>query len=495
MKRNAFLTAALEELNKEVALGDQPATAVVPATTTAPQGGDTVAATSSESAPVTEINVDQSVDAVAALMEKNASLQDQNASLEEENFDSDLDILDSASDSAQSDLAECVSACEALEELAHIANLTAKSGQANAANVASLAFGLEQICLRVPGLGNPVAALEDNAVSLYHPTTGTNKEATSEEAATAQADAIGKTAMEKAKQIGEKLMDGIKRIVGWILNILRQFFTRLDGLSDRIKKCAAEYNQIDESKTIDSKQFIASLRLVEGGGDPSKQFEAYASMATKTMFGFFSDTFVSRMVDAFNAIKDNESEEEHAAGMKELDEVLRVALSTIYTEDGTTKDVPSFPSDANAQDWTVGKTVPCVGGVQLYLAASLEGNSGLRCKSGLAATQPKIDMPDTIPVVDKNFADKMFGVITKWLHAHRQLEQKFGLLQGLKFVSGFTGKENKAKAVSQYLSVLAAVATGAMPHLLRLNMQNSVNFISYVEKSIAVSKAATAEKK
>ena len=495
MKRNAFLTAALEELNKEVALGDQPATAVVPATTTAPQGGDTVAATSSESAPVTEINVDQSVDAVAALMEKNASLQDQNASLEEENFDSDLDILDSASDSAQSDLVECVSACEALQELAHIANLTVKSGQANAANVASLAFGLEQICLRVPGLGNPIAALEDSAVALYHPTSGSHKEATSEEAATAQADAIGKTAMEKAKAIGEKLMDGIKRIVGWILNILRQFFTRLDGLSARIQKCAAEYNQIDESKTIDSKPFIASLRLVEGGGDPSKQFETYAAMATKTLFGFFSDTFVGRMMEAFEAIKKEESDEERIAGMKELEEVIRTALSTIYTVDGNVKDVPSFPSDANAKDWTVGLTTPCVGGVQLYLAASLEGEGDLRCKSGLSASQPKIDMPDSIPVVDKQFADKMFGVITKWLHANKQLEQKLALLHGLKFISNFTGKQNQTKAVSQYLSVLAAMATGAMPHLLRMNMQNSVNFISYVEKSIAVSKAAVHEKK
>ena len=494
MKRNAFLTAALEELQKEVATGDQPATAVVPATTTAPQGGDTVAATSSESAPVTEVNIDQSVDAIASLMEKNKDLQDKNASLEEENFDSDLDILDSASDSAQSDLAECVSACEALQELAHIANLTVKSGQANAANVASLAFGLEQICLRA-GLESPVAALEDSAISLYHPATGSNKEATSEEAATAQADAIGKTAMEKAKAIGQKLMDGIKRIVGWILNILRQFFTRLDGLSARIKKCAAEYDQIDESKTIDSKPFIASLRLVEGAGDPSKQFETYAAMATKTLFGFFSDTFVGRMMEAFEAIKKEESDEERIAGMKELGEVVRIALSTIYTVDGNVNDVPGFPSDANAKDWTVGLTTPCVGGVQLYLAASLEGEGDLRCKSGLAATQPKIEMPDSIPVVDKQFADKMFSVITKWLHANKQLEQKLALLHGLKFISSFSGKQNQTKAVSQYLSVLAAMATGAMPHLLRMNMQNSVNFISYVEKSIAVSKAAIHEKK
>ena len=65
------------------------------------------------------------------------------------------------------------------------------------------------------------------------------------------------------------------------------------------------------------------------------------------------------------------------AGMKELEEVICTALSTIYTVDGNVKDVPSFPSDANAKDWTVGLTPPCVGGVQLYLAASLEGEGDL----------------------------------------------------------------------------------------------------------------------
>lgn len=501
MKRNAFLSAALEELNKEVAAGDQTTTV------TNDDVANAVAVTTqpaADAAPaVTEVNIDQGVDAVAALMEKNASLQDQNASLEEESFDSDLDILDTASDSAQSDLAECVSACEALQELAYIAELSVKSGQANATSVASLAFGLEQICLRA-GLESPIAALEDNAVALYHPETGTNKEASSEEAATAQADAVGKTAMEKAKEIGKKLLEGIKRIVGWIINVMRQFFTRVGGLSDRIKKAAAEYDVINESKTIDSVPFIASLRLVVGGGDANKQFEEYAILATKTLYGFFNGNFVNHMQDAIKHLHAEETDEAKAAGSKQLVEVLRGAMSTIYTEQGSGADIAaSVPTAVKESDLTIGKTKPCIGGVQLYLAATLdgtlegEGEGEWYCRSGLVKNPPKIDAPASIPVVNKQLADKMFGAITKWLQEHKQLEQNLLALQAAKFVGWLEtrNEEVSSKAISRYLSVLASMATGAMPHLLRANIQNSINFVAYVEKSIAVSKAAADEKK
>ncbi len=500
MKRNAFLNAALEELEKEVATGDQTvtsddATAGVATTTQAVGESDQ---------PVTEVNIDQGVDAVAALMEKNASLQDQNASLEEESFDSDLDILSTASDSAQNDLAECVSACEALRELNHIAELAVKSGQANSTTIASLAFGLEQICLRA-GLDSPIAALEDNAVALYHPETGTNKEASSEEAATAQASAIAKSAMDKAKEIGEKLVNGIKRIIGWILGILRQFFTRIGGLPERIQKCAAEYDQIDESKTIDSVPFITSLRLVEGGGDANKQFEQYAVTATKTLYGFFSDKFVNHMVEGFEHFKKGgeESPEEVKAGDEQLVEVLKLAMSSIFTEDGSVQNIPGFKEDPKVKQkaLVVGLTPPCIGGSQFYLAADWEQlgehPETWYCRSGQAAQQPKFETPESIPVVNKQLADKMFGTITKWLQDQKKLEQKLHILYSLKWSTGGHngGWVEGTKAISRYLSVLAAIATNAMPQLLRLNIQNSINFVAYVEKSIAVSKAALHEKK
>lgn len=488
MKRNAFIDAALEELKQEVALGEQP-------TTTVSTTEVTPVASADAAIPVTEVNIDQSVDAVAALMAKNASLQDQNASLEEESFDSDLDILDSASDSAQNDLAEAVSACEALQELAYIADLSTKSGQANATSVASLAFGLEQICLRV-GLESPVAGLEDNAIALYHPKSGTDKEATSEKAATAQADAIGKSAMEKAKEIMKKLAEGIKRIVGWVLNILRQFFTRIGGLPDRIQKAAAEYDQIDESKTIDSGPFIASLRLVEGGGDVNKQFETYAHLTTKTLFGFLSDKFVNHMKEALKHLKDEETDEAKSAGREQLVEVLRSALTLIYTEDATSADMSGgIAAGVTENNITFGKTPPCIGGVQLYLAAALDDPNIWYCRSGLVKNPPKIDAPASIPVVNKQLADQMFGAITKWLRAQRDLEKNLTVLQAIEIGHWLSSDNNKTKAISNYLSTLASIATGAMPHLLRMNIQNSVNFVSYVEKSIAVSKAAIAEKK
>jgi hypothetical protein len=483
MKRNSFINAALEELNKEVATDAQ-------ASTTIAEPADGAANTT-----LTEVNLDQSVDAVAALMAKNASLQDQNASLEAECFDSDMDIVDTSSDTVQKDLAEAVSACEAFAELANLASLTVKSNQANAASVASLMFGLEQISLRA-GVKSPVSALEDSAVALYNPATGKDSGATSEEASKAQAGAVAKSAMEKVKEIGKKLMDGIKRIVGWIINVLRQFFTYVGGLPDRIQKAAKEYDQIDESVTIDSAPFIASLRLVEGGGDPNKQFENYAAMASKTLYGFFGDNFVNHMREAFSSLQTPEDGQAYNAGMDKLDEVIRVALSTIYTVDSKASDIPNLSQSDSSEEWTVGKTVPCIGGVQLYLA----GKTGIRntiwqCKSGLVTAESKFDVPESIPVVKKDLADKMFGTITKWLRDQKDLEHKLQTLLNLKWNTTHTSNEGSSKAIYCYLSVLTAIATGSMPHLLRMNVHNSINFVAYVEKSIAVSKASYTKKK
>lgn len=473
MKRNQFIAAALEELQQEIATGDQTAIAVATPTDTP--------ADSTGAPQVTETNIDQSVDAVAALMQKNTELATENVELQSETFDNDVDAIQSVSDSVHRDLDEAVQAGVALEQLAHIAQLTVKSGQANAASVAGLAFALEQISINV-GMKSSTAALEDNTLRLEGPK--------------AQAEAVGKAAEEKAKSIFERLIEGIKRIVGWILNVMRQMFSSFSLLTNRIKKASAELNQIEESNTIDSLPFIASLRLVEGGGDINKQFEEYARLATKTLYGFFNTNFIDHMTSAFESLGKEESDADKQAGNKQLAEILRTAMSVIYTENATFADMAGkAPEAVQSKDLTIGKTVPCVGGVQLYLAATLDGGE-FYCRGGLVKTSPKFDAPESIPVANIKQADQMFGLITKWIQDHSVLERNLQYLGALKFTHMLaSSSESKSKAIGQYLSVLASLATGTIPQFLRMNIRNSINFVTYVEKSIAVSKAKTAEKK
>lgn len=487
MKRNPFITAALEELSQEADEGAEKKPVVVAApATSAPN--DTASKDGVGEAPqpaLTELNLDQAQDAVAALMEKNSALEDAVAELQEQNFDNDLDALDTSSDSVHEDLEEAVAAGAALEELAHLASMTAKSGMANKASVASLAFALEQISERAGVSGT--AALEDSNIAMYN--------GSSADGAKAQAEGVAKAASDQAQGIYQKLVAGIQRIIGWIMNVVRQVFSRYTSLTGRIAACSKELDSIDEDKTIDSKPFISSLRLVKGAGDPDKQFKDYAQLASKTLFGFFNNSFATRVVASINHLKEEESDDVKNAGMQELTNVLRAAMSVIYTEHGNGADA-GVPKDIAEKDLTVGLTPPTVGGGQLYLAATLDGGEKWYCRGGVAKKQPEFDMPDSIPVVNKATADHMFGIITKWILAERELQHVLGILRGSKIVSSVTGVIGvKGETVHRYLSTLSALATGVMPHLLRLNYQNSVNFITYVEKSIAVSKASYAEKK
>lgn len=480
MKRNHFITTALEELNQEVSTGEKsPDTPVVVETETALSKDPE----EKPSTPVTEVNLDQTMDVVAELMEKNTAMEDEIAELSTDSFDNDIDAIQTTSDTFTQDLEEAVQAGVALEELAHLAHMTARSGQANTASVASLAFAFEQITLNA-GINNAMPALES--------------EVTKYEAPKAQAEAVAKAAEEKSKSIFQKLIDGIKRIIGWLMNVIRQMFSQFSALGKRMQAAAAQLDSIDESQTINSIPFITSLRLVEGAGDPNKQFEEYAKLATKTLYGFFNESFSRNMLAALDAVqKEEETEEISLAGSQQLQQVLKTMMSVIFTEHANSNEVSGkIPEKVSDKDLTIGKTAPCVGGLQMFLAATLEfrDDSDWFCSTGHVKNPNAFEKAESIPVVKKDTADQIFAIITKWIQSERDLNRNLTKLNVTRTVNNFAGKANKAKMVSFYLNVLTTIATGVIPQFLRMNIQNSINFVTYVEKSIAVSKASYAAK-
>lgn len=469
---NRFIQAALEELQQEANVGSQTDAGNSPSGVVA-ENAPAAAATA-----VTETNIDSNTDAVAELMEKNSELQTENTELQEESFDNDVDAIAASSDSVTDDLEETVQAGAALEELAHIANMTAKSGQANQASVAGLYMALEAIS-RNAGLKSSGPALE--ALALDGPQ--------------GQAESIGKEAMGKAKELGKRLIASIKRIIGWVIGIVRQLLTRSAKLAERANaalELISEGNALDRTKSIDASPFITSLRLVEGGGDANQQFKAYGALASKTLFGFFNDSFVSKLNATFESSIRGGSQQ---PGAKELNEILKLLMGTVFTENGNSGD-SGAPESVSDRDLTVGKTVPCVGGSQLYLAATLDlkPSDTAYYHIGLVKNQPKFDTPKTIPVVDRALAEDMLPLIRLWMGEQKNLENRLKKLENM-------GKDFEPEpgttipAVQQFLSVLTTLATSCIPQFLRLNIQNSTNFIAYVEKSVSVSKAAAPEKK
>jgi hypothetical protein len=467
-KRNRFITAALEELSND---------ANIPATS---EEGVKIAAMPAQ----TEVNIDTSKDAVAELMDKNSELVDTNATLENETFDNDLEAVEQSSDSVQQDLDEAVAAGVGLEQLFHVIDADVRAGTVTRGAVAGYAMALEQLAHR-GGVDNPIPALEAEALQLEGPS--------------GQATAIGEAAKSKAGEIAKRLGEGIQRVIGWLLGIMRNFFSTGAGLQARIKKAYALLDSIDESKTIESAPFVTSLRLVEGAGDPTEQFEAYAKLVSTTLFGFFNTSFVSDLQDVLKRARtESHNDAEIKSGVvARVREILKVLMSTIYTEHGTGGDVSAhLPNTINEQELTVGLTKPSIGGMQLYLAATVnitrsEDGGVFYCTSGPVKNPPKIQHGDSIPVIDKQRAKRLLGAAEGWLKSQQNLEKVFGALKVTNWVGQLT---LNLEVIKVYMSLMTALASGCVPHLIRLNLKNAASLVAYVEKSAAVS-AGTSEAK
>lgn len=463
MKRNLFIAAALEELQQEVAASDQTA-AAAPAAPAVDQ---------SAAAPVTEVTFDQSVDAVAALMEKNTELAAENIELQEQTFDNDVDTIQTSSDSVQQDLEEAVAACEALEELAHLADLTVRSGQANKATSATLAFALEQITVRA-GLPSQMAALE------------------AEEAGTpeAQSKSVGEKAKELAQQIGQKLVDGIQRIIAWVMSFFQQIFARTKKIAEKATALKEQVKDIDANAMIEDAKFIKSLRLLDGAsnqGDIAGQYADYAKVASHSLYGFFNDSFVARLSKIHGDVYQSDGKNSDI-GYLEIEQMYEVARQHIFTEDNN--GVITAQQLDNTEGVQVSLTKPCVGGIQLFLATNSKEDTSTKLffKTGLAPA-PKLLEAGSIPVINPVMAGQYLEVINKWMNDHREIEKRFKRISGMTRVKLKGGVLHDRYYTSNFLSLLTGFATTIMPQLLRLNIQNSVSFIAYVEKSIAVSKA------
>lgn len=455
--KNSFITAALEELQQESFVEEKTQVAAAPK---APGKGNT------------EVNLGVDKDIVAELMEQNVALADNNVELEAQNFDNDVAAVSNVSDSVNQNLDDVVKVGAALETLANLCDATNKAGLANAATVASHVFALEQLCESI-GLANPVAALEAVADA---------EDVDFKE----QTEAVGDKAKSGVKELGKRLLDGIHRIIAWVLTVIRNAMSQIHVLAIRARALNSRLSALDPSKTIDSKPFIISLRLVEGAGDVNEQFSEYGKLAYNTLFNFFNDKFKESMKSAVF----------HPVGggghLSKLNDVLKVANKEVFPVVGSSADVSAeIPDNIKDDQLTVGLTKPSIGGMRLYLAATIDSSDGenFYCSAGLVKGEVKLAEPDSIPVVDKQLAHDYLQLIYKWATDQSQLQKRFNDINNIKPVSDISHQD-----VVAYIKVLTALTSSIVPHLLRLNLKNSASFIAFVEKSLAVSGSSAPEK-
>lgn len=452
-KRSPFIIAALEELQQEAGQ-EGPAS-------------DAAQQVSAGEPAVTQTNIDSSTDAVAELMEKNTTLSTENSELQEECFDNDVETIDSTSDSVNKDLEEAVAAGVALEELAHICELAVKTRQANTAAVAGYAMALEQLSLRA-GLSGRTPALEADELVAAGPQ--------------GQVTAIGEAAKDKSKTILERLVASIKKIIGWIVNVVKSLAQKFAGLGDKAEKALSLLEQIDGNATIDDKAFIQSLRLVRNAGDANAQFRRYGEFATKTLYGFFNDSFLKALSDAAK-----KGEEDSVQVYVDLAKILNGLREHVFEYTKVPAEITEQLQKGLKEGATLegGMTEPQIGGLQLYLVFSKPMDETGVVKAGVAPASVPMVTDGSIPVVEKKLAQDMLVLVKKWTADQSALAERLAKIEGF---SKFAHGGGSVKMVEVYLKTLTAIATSVIPQLLRVNIQNASNFIRYVEKSVEASK-------
>lgn len=441
MKRNAFITTALEELQQEISAADDKADATT-----------------------TEVTFDQSLDAVAALMEKNTELAAENIELQEESFDNDTDVIDSASDSVSEDLEEAVAAGAALEELHYLAELTVKTGQANKANAASLAFALEQITDRA-GLPSVMSALEDD----------------SDNEPAEQVKNIGGRAREIAGKVATAVAEVAKRIWQWVMNFFTGLFTNTDKIAEKAKALRGRVKEINDAAVINDDDFIKSLRIPESTGsvvDCYRDFDNFARSSIR----FFDDRFVDTLKKKPTSISDSASWIE--AAKPQFAEISKALFSN--TPQANT--VPDLPQDGVA---AVTPLLP--GGVQLYMAYSEKESKVLFGRT----TGLKIREEESIPALTAKEAETFLGSVEDWLGSFKKLKASLNQLKTVTIFDTSKVKLNDSqfKSHSQvFIKMLTGLATSTLPHTLNLCIFNSKRLIAYTEKSIEASKITFSKK-
>ncbi len=464
MKRNSFLTNALEELRQEAGEAMEPGQDVsAVAIAEEPNGQGELRA---NSGPVTKTNVDSTTDAVAELMEKNVELATENAELQQEVFDNDVEIVDSISDSASQDLEEAVAAGVALEQLAHICDLTVRRGEANVASVASLAFGLEQASLRAC-LSNPIAALESDVAS----------DATPEQ----QTEAIGEAAKGKAAEVWRRIAEGVQRVISWITNAIQSIYQRFSPVAKRAEQLLGLTAQIDDNAVIEDAPFIESLRLVEHGGDANKQFKDYADLVDATLYDFFNDSFVAELNKTAQS-----RESDFMQNLVGLGRVLKAMDAKIFTQRVTPDEVYDGELPPNRRI-EAGKTAPVIGGLQLYCVWSAQFDENMLVKAGVVKTPVKLVTPPSIPGANKVLAADLLKRVAAWHKDQGELAARLKKIQGFgKFAEGSVAP----KQATVYLRAVTAIATSIIPQLIRMNTQNASNYVRFVEKTLRASSPA-----
>lgn len=440
MKKNVFINAALEELNAEESKVEK-------------QIG------------VTDASVVETTDAVAQLQEQHDELKTENAGLEAEVFDNDVTQIETNAESVSDDLEEVVQAAAALEELSCLADLAVKKGQVNKATVATLAFGLEQITNRL-GMPSVIAALEGDTVDVLE---------------SQQASTIGEKAKDKSKELFERLVAGIAKVIGWVVALFRKLSAPFLDLSARAKKAEALVGSIDESKEITNEVFINSLKLVAQHGDPSKQFADFEKIVPYALRWVFSDSSINALNHTFHEFVLHNGQPDVPKIKQHLDGLTDYASRNI------------FKTINRAEQPTTGALIGGIG-YTLVIKES-EDSNGITSKavSVVINRDVETESPKSIPVVEKKLATTFLQnaqVLLDFKPYESSLKKLEDLAKKTKDVNfDDIPLQNSTRAALQYyISVINSLGLSLIPALARHNLFVVSSFIKYVEESAKASK-------
>lgn len=439
MKTNAFIAAALEEIEQEVST-----TQVVP------------------------------VDAVAELAKTNLDLAAENSWLEEEKQQSEENEVVAAGVTVCDDLEELEITALALEELVELANLTASKGQANQASVAALAFGLEQITNSI-GLKSILPALEADSTPAE------------------QATSIGDTAKKKSQEIMKRIIEGLRYVFKIVMDFFSKIFTyngRMVKKLESLKKSLENGSiSLDGAQSFTNDEFLESLRSPDTHDSIAKQFAVYAEFARNAIVMFGSRDYEEVVKSIYESVNPNSSvpDEVRVGYVTELFKLVELANEHIFTEKhawGSTVEVFASNNPKNRNTYTKAM----IGELCLHMEVNADTDPIIaRVDNSRASYVFKARETGGIDPISKQEAISLLSDYIKILNKQTELDAAWSRVY--KYSQGFEIKSSYTSITfnSSLLKLYSGMSVRVLSEVLRTNMKNAQKLMAYIELS---SKAA-----
>lgn len=250
MRKNKYLTQALEDLSET---------------------------TMAEISPVSEVTTDEAggpeqIDSIG-------ELQDNEAALEAELADAELAESQATNEIYEKDLDDAVTAASALESLAEKLNYSAKATDYNLHVISAYANAMETVSAKYGGvMSHPAMEALSEGVD--------KSEASDAEYREVGAKTLSETALAKAKSIIAAVVAAIKRFIEWISELVKNVF---DNSKKQIDKLEAAVEHVKDMKVsvgsvFENPKLGKALGMIKGKGDFPAQATDYIEWYTMLLF-------------------------------------------------------------------------------------------------------------------------------------------------------------------------------------------------------------------